>query len=254
MRYIWLQYKKNYNINWRGVETNSTLKVHSLGDETNMKLCRLKTLFGRKRETVHLLPLVTELETSLEAYIYSIAISVNAIPGGCHDYKSAIAWELGFLCTVGSDSKQAPHVDYDPSSYQRIQWEKRTRDRNKAHQQSVPYVLEFPLYSEGMEIEIWPWEGDIGAPMMENRHLWSRRIGLEMGQSLLFRGDVVHAGGFKRGRHGNVRVHVNIYPGGIPHKRNYFAVPEPGQPDGGLGRQLSDGYLSSVVVRNSNST
>ena len=196
MKWLWLQYNKAGGVDWRGVESNCTLKAHSLGQDTDMRLGKMKRFFAKKPGTSHILALVEELEQRLTMYISTVANTINAWPvSGCTGDNLMNQWELSFLCTFKADSKQAPHVDYDPSVYQRSEWEKKTRDRKLTHQQSVPYVLEFPLYSEGMEVEIWPWEEDICAPIAEDRRVTSRRIGLDLGQSIIFRGDVVHAGG-----------------------------------------------------------
>lgn len=112
-----------------------------------------------------------------------------------------------FLHSIGH-KVQAPHIDYKWESVRTGAPKTGSRTRgfnpmtNFNHQ--VPLIVLFPISTDGMVVEVWP-DQDGNDPVV------GKVVFLQLGQILVLRGDVVHAGGFSLGESTCPRVHLYLY-------------------------------------------
>lgn len=181
--------------------------------------------------------LVDSLETYLDQYLRKLLPQL-----GVHNVDD-IRWTVGFLQTLAADY-QRPHGDFGWDTIRQDESTSRIA-RSTAFMDRVPFVLEFALTSEGLSIEFFP-EISMATTERDSADSPTDKITgsvtkLDHGEAVLFRGDVVHAGGFKSGRTllprrsstqgspssqrycvagNNLRCHIYIYQArGIQHQK-----------------------------------
>lgn len=211
---LWHSISRNCQINFRAIGSTSHGLMHfNLGKEDPHKLegwtKLVRTEHAETKEKIppHLVDKrIGEIRLAEEAVT---GLLVDAFKGiGVNVEEENIDWVASMLFSSYS-VRQRPHLDYAEEIFKK---KPRTWARGLPFEEWVPYVLVFPITHEGMELEVWPWSGSAGA----EPNVVGQRIKIEQGQALLFRGDVLHAGGYKtdKGEMGNKRVHLYVYING----------------------------------------
>ena len=195
--------------------SNGGLRSATFGEAPRLQ--QLKSILRHKSE---FLPLVKEVEGALDGVMRGCLRDMGV------NYKGDIVWKAGYLVTKEEDP-QLVHTDFDPDAVDRRKgnWGGRARKHGSGKKFSdvVPYVMEFPLTAEGLRLEFWTdeaWDTINDCRDIENAVVHEGTIiRIPKFQAIMFRGDVLHSGGFKRRakHYGNARFHIYVYlPGGMP--------------------------------------
>lgn len=210
---------------WNRISNGSlesiTLGAHGVGDKMQPLSARLK-----HKGLSHLVCVAESVQEYLDVYV---AKCLGAM--GIRD-SGELRWTMGFLQSLDSDH-QRPHCDFD---WTMLRKGGRTR---VAPAEMMPFVLEFPLCADGLQLELFPETENGGGIVIDGKSpLFGHVLSLPIGKAVVFRGDVVHAGGFKRGRSlrgkgqvrspssklyvcagNNLRCHIYIYQRkGVQHQ------------------------------------
>ena len=198
----------------QGTEKYSKISHNGLLVHTLKGLPKLQELKGMLDiNNNHLVELCDSLEECIEAFLSCKMKEFGVQSGICN-------WRVGVLKSVDNDP-QGAHCGFMPESVDQRSLNQGSRNKHidSSFKESVPYLFAFPLYAEGLKMEVWPdhaWE--VVRNGMKAKKVQGSIISLSLGDGLLVRGDVIHAGGFISGfKNGNLRCHIYIYlNGGMP--------------------------------------
>ena len=179
---------------------------------------KMKRIWGPGQNDCMINALGSTIERVLSGALQEMGFAVP--PDGIAD------WWMSVLSSEYNDV-QPPHCDYHWHTVDRVRHKSRRDDgRRKTATDGTPfscvapYSLLFPLSREGLKLEVWP-ETSLGCTRMGEGDppVVGKMLFIEYGQAVLFRGDVVHAGGYqiKSGRP-CPRLHLYVYlEGGVSH-------------------------------------
>ena len=156
---------------------------------------------------------LTALTNAMDRLHIAALFSVGADLIGPPDFTP------GLLLTANAATFQLAHMDFP----EHLVCQQFHDPKRGDHKKMVPYVMELPVYSSGMEIEMWP-DLDFADCITSGKKEPGSVVRVPLGYALLFRGDVIHAGGFlvnfKRTTMSQ-RWHFYLYPPGIPRDTTY---------------------------------
>ena len=151
-------------------------------------------------------------EESMNSVIDHCFDEICVEPGGHQLHTS-------FLKTEDTEEgEQLPHVDQNPCDLVPCDTGKKCRVCGSGcichYKDKTPYSLVMPLTHGGSYLKVWEdipiYHGvDDAMPATPKE---STIIHIPLGHVLLFRADVVHAGGFLGVAHNNLRLHGYVYP------------------------------------------
>ena len=150
--------------------------------------------------------------------------------------EQQVEFHLSFLKTDDQSLAQEPHIDFrwdsvldhpddaTASTTGTTNPGRRSSKRNRKapYKERVPFVAFIPLVAEGMQLEAWKARDPRTLKLPNNTENNETDhdnddddkgivVDIPVGIMLLARGDVVHAGGFRTGDHGNPRGHLYVY-------------------------------------------
>ena len=147
-------------------------------------------------------------------------LHVSALQSIGVDLAQPPDFTAGLLVTARRWSAQPSHMDFPEYMVCR----NLHSVQNGPFETQAPYVLELPVYHCGMKIEIWP-DADFASCVSEGKKIPGVVVNVPLGYALLFRGDVVHAGGFLQANDTSLmgqRWHFYLYPPGVPRDTTYI--------------------------------
>ena len=152
-----------------------------------------------------------------ERLLKSEIISLHCRLSGTTTSSNAIAFEHSMLWTRFSKSQKA-HIDF---RFEEVE------------QHKGIYLIFFPVTEEGMWIQFWK-DSDKGNGTL---------VFIPFGKAVIASGKILHCGGFKSGKGGNLRGHIYAYIGVKPeyfadHTNTYVRD----------GHDLSEDYIDSMVI------
>ena len=150
---------------------------------------------------------VLQLETFITATIKNSLLQI----GYCSSDQD-LEFYLSFLKSLDMDM-QPPHIDQKwENAVPLNDFPRKSKSRyyNGNYEEWVPFIALFPLTEDGMTVEVWHARSQHDQPELPE-HKVGRLVKIHLGQILLLRADVVHAGGFMTAESGNPRGHLYIY-------------------------------------------
>ena len=194
--------------------------------------------------------MVEDVESDIEAALRTALGTMGADLGD-------FTWHLSYLFSVGA-YEQPPHVDY-PWCY----LDDMEKDNKKPRQRTcptckfrtcacpkgdrTPYSVLIPLTQHGSQLEVWE-SIDIIQETCSMPRPDSRTIDIELYSGFIFRGDVIHSGGYMSDEDsGNLRAHLYVYPakGALGHYGN-----QTNQYDSRFGWNLTERFARSFKLTN----
>ena len=163
-----------------------------------------------------------ELEGDITCALRSVFRSMGVDAGN-------FVWHLSFLRTK-AEVHQPPHVDYPWFSIDKFVPDPRAQTCTSCKKGTCccsfecrfPYSVIVPLTTFGSRLEVWE-EVDIPLNACDMPVPESCTIDIKQLFGFIFRGDVIHSGGFMSDKDSaNLRAHLYVYPGrgGISHAGN----------------------------------
>ena len=148
--------------------------------------------------------------------------------------EQQVDFHLSFLKTDDQSLAQEPHIDFrwetvldhpddavTASTTDTTNPGRRSSKRNRKvpYNERVPFVAFIPLVAEGMQLEVWKARDPRTLKLPNNAETNETDndddkgivVDIPVGIMFFARGDVVHAGGFRTGDHGNPRGHLYVY-------------------------------------------